>query len=275
MGDVVKLSIIWPFYKKEPYIGRTIWTYIKQTLAKELWEIIIINVDKEKTPLLQSIVTFLKHKINIQLINVPNRITNLSRNYNIGIKQASGDIIALSDPEVMIYPWVLSELYYPHLENDRMFSQPGFIYLLTGEEQALLDTVNWQENMDNIFKLRGEKPLERITGNIRIISVKKKWFEAIGGFDEDFEFLGHQDDDIYHRLRNCCFDDYPNRGLCLKPVGPSLSLEPDNPARISCFHQCHGGPMNISFETQKEMKDLLENRRSKLIRNEGRKWGVL
>lgn len=275
MGFIVKLSVIWPFYKKEPYIGRSIWTYVKQTLAKELWEIIIVNVDVDKTALLQNMVTFLQNSINIELINVRDRITNLSRNYNIGIRQATGNIIALSDPEIMIYPWVLHDLYYSHLNNDRVFAQAGFLCLLTGEEQCLLDTINWQDNLDNILKLREKNLSLRLTGNIRLISVRKKWFEEIGGFDEDFEYLGHQDDDIYHRLRNSCFVDYPNGGLHLKSIGPSLSLEPSNPKKIACFHQCHGGPMNLDSERQKQMKKLLENRRNKLIRNEGREWGVL
>lgn len=271
----MKLSIILPFYNKEPWIGRTLWTYQQQTLPKDLWEIIVIDACSSRDDLIRSIVTEASKHLDIRLFRVSGSGTNLSRNYNIGIKKAHGDIIALSDPEIMLYPWVLGKLYYPHLENDKVFSQPGFLYLLTGEEQCLLDTVNWQENLDNIFKLRGEKPLERITGNIRMISVRKQWFETIGGFDEDFEFIGHQDDDIYHRLRNNCFDDYPDKGLHLKPVGPSLSLEPHMPARIACFHQCHGGPMNIDFEKQKEMKQLLESRRNKLMRNEGKGWGVL
>lgn len=271
----MKLSIIWVFYKKGPYIGRTIWTYIKQSLPKELWEIVIVNIDADKANLLQDMISVLKTRINIQLINVSDCITNVSRNYNVGIKHATGNIIALSDPEIMIYPWVLHDLYHPHLNDDSVFAQAGFLYLLNEDEQFLLDTINWQDNLDNILLLWKEKKTPpQLAGNIRIISVRKKWFEKIGGFDEDFEYLGHQDDDIYHRLRNSCFDDYPNGGLHLKPIGPLLSLKPDNPKKIACFHQYHGGPMNFDSEKQKEMKRLFESRWSKLIRNVGREWGL-
>jgi len=192
---------------------------IKSILSQsELSEEILI-IDDGSTDNTMAVVNELQklHPITYIYVNHPEpRISCIPR--NIGIKQAKGDLIIFTEPEVLhvgdtikqikdcfreepefshlaSQVWTIQRKVYEKLTQDN-FDRP--ITILNHSYAQLTDNTNMSNTKapDSDWAITGQKNCAAGC----LFGVKKEWLMDIGGFDESLEGAGFDDFNLYDRL---------------------------------------------------------------------------
>lgn len=179
---------------------------------------------------------------------------------NIGIKQATGEIIILTCPEVFHLNETIKKIITPLLINEKILSTPNFIYF-DNTNKLTNGLFNSPKIPKNFFDI-----IEHSTARCKYgrklplcMGVYKKELISIGGYDEDFTGWGADDDDIVDRL-----------------ILNDLNYYYTDAKIIHLYHK-----KQYNRENKNNDKDYLHNlklfreRKGKIIRNENREWGVL
>jgi 2-polyprenyl-3-methyl-5-hydroxy-6-metoxy-1,4-benzoquinol methylase len=172
---------------------------------------------------------------------------------NIAIKQATGDIVILTCPEIVHLNQCLLPMVLPLLENKKRMTVPKTMYFDNkGEWTALLSQ----------RKIADFSILEKSEVHTQMpffLGVWKEEIIKIGGYDEDFTGYASEDNDFVGRL-----------------IKNGLSYYPTTAKVVHLFHgeHCIGAPLpkNPAWVYN---KNLWESRKEQIIRNVGRKWGEL
>jgi glycosyltransferase involved in cell wall biosynthesis len=220
----MKVSIVTCTFNRAEQLKRGIKTILQQTdLPKDL-ELVIVDDgshdnddtaravgELEKWQLIRGIET-----CSIYLNHPEPRISCIPR--NVGIKNATGDVIIFTEPEGLHVGNTISELLKKMEENpesvilasqvwtmgQRVYKQLDDFYFANPKEilqhpyAQLTDDVNRQNTKapDSDFGITGENNCNAGV----LFAVKKDWLLAIGGFDESFEGFAWDDFDLFNRL---------------------------------------------------------------------------
>lgn len=225
--DVSKIlvSVIMFSYNRAEYMARSLRLFSKQSFPREAFEIIIIDSSSDNTlEVIKEAVR--KYGLNIRYFFIPPPAHGLepciSWN-NKSVKQARGDVIVWTHPEVLFSEHMLEEFYKPHTLEDKLWVSSRSATVLTKEEQNKIDAV-WDKGIDYIlanFNLR--KEIFRLGYKFWIpilVSFKKNAFLRIGGFTESLPIPRHSDLDLFFRLL-------------------AIDFSVHNPPGFQCIHQWH------------------------------------
>ena len=217
----INFSITFPTFDKAENIEYLLWSLDHQTLPKDLWEILIIDDKSNDSELLKEICKKYEQKMNLRYIyNLKKDINKWGWGspvfpLNIGIKQSQGSIWMGGDPAGLFTPEALEKFYCPHLLKNKDEKTLVTSWLNEAIAKEAVQDIYKQNRPDLIWLIEGQRMLEPqkhldlLTGSrlpfkselVGSFSIRKKWLEEIGGFNEDLLGLYGQFDDIRNRLR--------------------------------------------------------------------------
>jgi len=151
---MIKLSIVVSVWSTEHQMKNSIKTWAKQDFPKDEWELIVVNDCALGD--VKGIIEPYRDKINMQYIEF-NHTVGMRGNtiaLNTGWMCARGEYIAESTPETMWPPNMIRMLYELHEGHPRRFVNFK-TYNLTPEMQLLINTVDWESDLQNLTKLPG------------------------------------------------------------------------------------------------------------------------
>lgn len=172
---------------------------------------------------------------------------------NIAIKQASGNIVILTCPEILHFENSVNNIVKPVVRNKKAISIPSLIYFdNTGKYTQALKN----KTRGALQWLSGHKDHVKMPF---FMGVWKQELLKIGGYDEDFTGYAFEDNDLVGRLlANGCF--YHKTPVKI----------------IHLYHgkRCQEGTMEY-LPAWNYNKRLLEERKGIIVRNKQKSWGEL
>lgn len=179
----LKLSIIIPTLGREKYLLDTVTDLTKQSLEKSEWECLIVYQDELNKKLFDQ---FIYNGFNIRSFFCNEKNANLAR--NIGIKNASNEIILLLDDDIRIE---MRDFLANHLLNYNGKKYSGVCgQILTPPNQVPYDDLHPKANDKRFgwfyFKPQYTKDFFSRTGGSGNLSFYKDKAMEIGGFDSNF-----------------------------------------------------------------------------------------
>lgn len=168
--------------------------------------------------------------------------TMCSEARNIGIKEATGDLIITSEPEVMFVTDVIAQMLYLRDIRPTDVISAGTVYHAQSEG------------------VRDPGSCERIQGWVAPFTALygRDWLLDVGGWDESFPSpWGWDDTDLLTRL------------VC---AGHGQSIVPS----IEILHQWHGSSAvdQAANEAHFKAKNLDHDHITHVVANKGREWGI-
>jgi glycosyltransferase involved in cell wall biosynthesis len=218
---VNRVSVIIPTYNMAHYLNDSINSIVRQTNSACIWEILIIDTGStDNTEEIINSYDYLKkpiwhqlgessYKNIIRYIKVDKVYPSKAR--NIGLKEATGDLIAFLDADDL---WVENKLenQLTHLkENPYLLMISGFVQIFDELEQFL------GKPSENSFKQN------MINVNMGACLFKKRVFDIVGYFDESLEYS--EDMDLMYRLHqaSCQFEILYNTVLYYRRHAASMT----------------------------------------------------
>jgi GT2 family glycosyltransferase len=190
----VKASIIIVTFNQKKYVTSCIESILKQNFSHEV--IVVDNHSNDGT------VQLIKEKFpEIKIIETP-----MNRGYgsgnNLGVKHAKGEYIVILNPDTIVEKDWLKELVEPLESGSRLITTPK-ILLYDGSKINTCGNIN---HFTGLTFTRGlnEDPDEYNTQEYVsgfsgcCFAIRKKYFEELGGFDENF-FIYNEDSDLSWR----------------------------------------------------------------------------
>lgn len=208
------LSIIIVTYNSENDIERCIDSIIENTVGLEYEVVVVDNSSKDST---KEIVKKLSDKYtNIRLIHAENRGFNAGN--NIGIKQSTGEFIALLNPDTIL----LNNAFKIIIENMNKHKKIGPCGATLYNEHYELTMSHgcfpgWKETLTRTFKLRDyrtyylantlkdEMKVEYPSGAVFVF--KRELIEEVGLMDEEY-FLYFDETDYAFRFKKMGLNSY-------------------------------------------------------------------
>ncbi len=204
----IKASLVICCWSTSHLLIRSIYTYCQQDFPKEEFELIVI--DDNSPDDVRAAIEFGLGKINIRYIRLEHSygMRGNTISFNVGFAWANGDILMESTPEIMFQKTTISDMYAPHLVNDRCFVATK-TYNLGQQDQLIIDSVDWREDVNNIKNLpefnsdwTQNNVKNENFGTHQSCSIKKEvWYEITRGLG--FPLFGDYggDDPWYHGTR--------------------------------------------------------------------------
>lgn len=262
----MKVSLVMSSFKRAKLLNLGLGSLAKQFINYDL-EIIVINdgINDET----KSICDKYKDRFNIKYVFAGQRNYNEikfrspSIALNIGIKQAKGDIIIFSCPEIYHLNQTINNIIEPMKFQKRIFSTHSHMFFdNTSVLTRLLLDDNTYKLTNRLLELQLENNTYRCEYSLKLpfcMGIYKKELIEIGGYDEDFTGWGADDDDLVNRLKL--------NGLKHIYTGAKI---------IHLYHdkQYDRENKDHSPEYQHNLK-LFKERKNQIIRNKNREWGVI
>ncbi|AFQ42397.1 glycosyltransferase [Desulfosporosinus meridiei] len=253
-----KVSIVITTYQRTHLLRWGLYSLSLQTMPYEFETIVVNDGIQDQT---EEICKEFKEKLHLKYIFTGQR--NLQGEpiwrvpgfaINIGVKQASGDILVMCCAEMLHVNQTIEKITMPILGNPKLLGIPVGKDDRTG---ALLESIEKnngsfeQETFNNCIDLDTRMPF--------LMALHRSQFLEIGGYDEDFTGIAYDDRDFIDRILayGCQY--------CRTEAVTAHLYHP----RAEGYYQ-GGGPPEWDYN-----KNLYFSRRGKIVRNEGRAWGKL
>jgi glycosyltransferase involved in cell wall biosynthesis len=254
IDTIPKISLVMASFNRSELLDVSL-TSIEQNLPDFPFEIVVVNDGLED----KTEAVCRKHKqLNIRYFFTGQRNKNglVRRNpvfpNNFAIKQATGDIVILTNPEIYHLERALSELIPPLLSNKKYLVIPEVLYFDD------LGTFTEQIKKGQTGNLRTLVNKEYHAVMPFLLACWKKEIIAIGGYDEDFIGYASDDNDFIDRLlKNGC----------------SHFRVPAKVVHLKHEQRCPEG-MLYSNPAWVYNRRLLISRADKIVRNKGKEWGT-
>lgn len=253
--DKPKISIVMSSFNRPELLNLGLLSISKQKIDYPL-EIVVVNDGMDDNT--EKICDSYRKKLNIKYIFSGHRNSKklISRTpaipINIGIKNAIGDIIILTCPEIYHLNDCVNTIIKPLLENDRYLSIPKFMYFddLGEYTNNLLNNTNKSDiNTCKYHEEHSQMPF--------LMGIWKEQIMDIGGYDEDFTGYACDDNDFVDRLKL--------NGCTYYRVDAEI-VHLYHGERCSGFEQWNNPEWVYNYKLYKERKDTI-------VRNLGREWG--
>jgi len=272
------ISVTMAYYNRSELLERTLWAYYhlhKDVMSKNDYEFVIVDDGSREDLKAEIAAEKLKNKLNIEVLYIKRDkvAPNPSIPINISVKHSSGDIVIITNPEVMPLTPVLAWVQENQTANNWNVCKT---YSLSQEQQDFISYLQ-KEHIDFIKNVREEvvlkdegvefipgegwydHPYFRVKFYYFLASICKNDFIRIGGIDEDFaNGIAYEDDDLVRRLNQNGFElNYMDRQTALHQ-----------------FHDSTGGQPGPEWMKNYELyyKNLHEK---KLVANVDKEWGVI
>lgn len=187
MNIDVEYSIIVPTYNNQDTIKECIIALKKQTVPKNLYEIIIVNDgSNDKT------VEILTTISDIKVISIENSGPAVAR--NIGVKYAKGSIVVFTDADCKpVYDWL--EQMVSSFENEDIIAVKG---IYKSEQKELVSRFVQREYEFKYERMKKQKYIDFV--DTYSAAYRKDGFLANNGFDENFRRPSVEDQELSFRL---------------------------------------------------------------------------
>jgi Glycosyltransferases, probably involved in cell wall biogenesis len=253
-----KVSIIIATFQRTHLLRWGLYSLSQQTMPFEFETIVVNDGIQDES---EEICNEFKEKLNLKYIFTGQR--NIGGDpvwrvpgfaINIGVKQATGDILVMCCAEMLHVNDTIAKLTKPILDNPKLLGIPLGKDDRTG---ALLGSINKNngtfapEMFDQCVILDTKMPF--------LMALHRSQFIEIGGYDEDFIGIAYDDRDFIDRLlKNGCeyFQTDAKTAHLYHP-------------RAAGYYE-GGGPPEWDYN-----KNLYFSRIGKIVRNEGREWGKI
>jgi glycosyltransferase involved in cell wall biosynthesis len=192
-------SVVIPSYNNASTVPKTLLALTQQTLPPNRFEVIL--VDDGSTDETEKVVRALTLPETFQTIRKSNGGAAAAR--NCGAAQARGEILVFLDSDVVPDATLLQQ----HLKSHRVHKRA----LVVGRSRALpaLESDRFYEIMgDNLFSFDEGDAEKMVTFQevlSRNLSLPRKSFLEIGGFDEGFPRSGYEDIEFAYRATQLGF----------------------------------------------------------------------
>jgi len=212
----MKLSVIVSTFNRADLLNRTLFTYSKQSMPKDDYEVIII--DDQSTDDTESVINSFKDKLNLIYARIKGKKEGFraqSVGWNIGLKIALSEVCLFSHPEIMMPYKAFKEMCEPHQSYDTPVFLTMKPYFLSMAAQEKIDQIDWKDDADKIKELKEfsagwnykdqaftseyMEKLEKWHSNTTF-SMKRLDLIGIGGFDE-FDRWGPDDASLRDRRK--------------------------------------------------------------------------
>ena len=251
---MLKISLVMASFQRAHLLNLGLSSIVKYKVNFPL-EIIVVNdgtIDDTET-----VVNSFRDRLDIKYIfsGHRNRDGTKYRNpglpNNIAVKEASGDIVILSCPEIYHLNDCLNKIVEPLLSNNKLLTIQEFMYF---DEIGEYTTNLGELNTGTV--LRGQRGDEAVQMPF-LMGMYRTEFISIGGYDEDLVGYAGEDNDLIDRLKlNGCEH-------CRVPA-QIIHLYHGS----SCDSQMHWDNLEQVYNVE-----LYESRRGQIIRNVGKEWG--
>jgi len=259
----LKLSVIMTTYNRAGHLRRGLYLVLNQEVKPD--EVII--VDDGSTDSTRAVVEDYQRSQEVPIKYIYNRnfgYKNSCLAKNIGIKQATGDLLIFTEPEVLHIGEVISA-HLQHHTNPGLFVSSGTVYFVFAgiirkltlghfkKPKTILDIqpiIEWEEGY---FPQPEDIAVLRKVNAPYCASCWKEDLMKINGFDERYlPFNGYEDVDLLSRLSR---------------VGVQTISDED----IQLIHLAHG--YTGCFENQHYNKKLNEDPNKPIVANQNIEWG--
>lgn len=206
--DGIKVSVVISIYNRRDFFQRTLITYVKQTLLKKEFELVIIDDGSSEDILGLCKEYALKYGLQFQYILIdkskgaiaPKGFTPALSN-NIGFKEARGSVIVITGPESLQGS---RNLEFSWNGANKGYCVYGNIFRSSHQFVDELKKQNWSNmNFDDMAKLPGAKTDASVLKGWwwYYVAVRKEHLLAINGVNERFmEGMTGEDDDFALRM---------------------------------------------------------------------------
>jgi len=178
----MKLSVVIGTYNQRHILKKTLESLFHQTLSPELYEIQVI--DSSSIDGTEKMIEELKPTCRFNYQRVPNNGKTAAR--NLGVKQAKGEIIFLTDADMVAEQNLLEEHLRAHEKRNNAAFE-GLTINPDGKPYIRARLRTWQKLKWAYF----------LTGNL---SIRKETIVEVGLFDENFRSYGWEDIELGYRL---------------------------------------------------------------------------
>ncbi len=211
------ISIIGTTYNQDKLLERGLWGWLHQNF-EEPYEIIVVD-DGCKDETSELMMLLMEKYKNLRYVKTkrkrdPDEILVCSTPNNLGVKLANSSIVVVTWFDRIPTNNALSELYLLCNKEDkalvtllsRHIEVSSSMQVISDDKlDSLLATVDWRKNLDSIFKIAGKldyhsEPYTQLES--ACFSVRKKYWEWIGGYDERYKMLPSQCNlELYERFK--------------------------------------------------------------------------
>lgn len=170
------ISIIVPNYNHSFLIPVLMKSYNRYPFKDDEVEMIIVD-DCSEDPFLEMLKLSLKHVkpwFTVRAFETNQRMTNPCKPLNIAVKKSKGDIIILNAMDVVPVTDVLPVIHKAHKEAPNLYLMPKLYMDMC--------CVEWQETC-------------------ACVSMTRKMYEELGGWDERYKCIGMEDLDFLWRVK--------------------------------------------------------------------------
>lgn len=186
------ISVVIGTYNQKEVLQKVLTSLCHQTVANDLYEVIVVDsLSQDNIP---EIIPHFQEKILLKYICCKTSGKSAAR--NIGIKEAQGDIILLTDADMVCDLRFIEEHISFH-QRFRNCAAEGLTYNLKElkedfkEKSNLLPYITKKINANDVLEW-----FSFLSGNL---SIPKRILNAIGLFDEEFTGYGWEDLELGYR----------------------------------------------------------------------------
>ena len=236
-----KISIIIPAYERMSLLRKTLSSIECQDYPKELLEVIIID-DGSLVDNFEEIFSEFSNKINLFLARQNRNGYGLSRARNLGARSSNGEVLFFLDSDLLLpKKYISSVMIFHHVSN--ICSVLGIRKFVNSDSISVEDIKNPQLDFDSLEKCQSANPhhkehLDESGNSIdwRIAdfnknnwlndsinpfryfggghaSVTRDRYFLAGGYDENFDEWGNEDQEFAYRLYSIGQKFIPLRGI--------------------------------------------------------------
>jgi GT2 family glycosyltransferase len=229
-----KISVIIPTYNRASLLHHSLIALTKQTLDKDQFEVIV--VDDGSSDHSEAVCTYFKNKLNITYFYQADKGFRAGKARNIGAAISEGEFLVFIDTSVILASNALEK----HIEVHQAATAPrtiiGYVYAfgLRGEDvENFMPMMSSKSADSSLAYLKANSALdqrepqyEKVGSDLSKwpaafdifwtchVSVERKMFMNVGGFDESFVAWGGEDVDLGIRLFKAGTEFYMNRDVC-------------------------------------------------------------
>ncbi len=191
-----KISVVVPTYNRGKLLSKVLDRLVDQTVNKAKYEVIVVDNNSDDNT--KEVVGEYVEKYPDLFKYFLQKKRGASPTRNLGAEKAETDLILFMDDDML----ACKELVEQHLTSHANFegSVLGYFENSWGESDSMFLKYLRVSGAQNIFPFEDDEEVNYhyfYTGNI---SVRKKAFQEVGGFDEGFKVYGVEDIDLGYRL---------------------------------------------------------------------------
>jgi glycosyltransferase involved in cell wall biosynthesis len=223
-------SVVMSVYNRRAVAEKTIQSILQQNVPVQI--ILVDDGSTDDTSELRKL-----YDIHYLYLHRPYFISQ-GRALNLGIRAAISDVIILQSGDVRHDGPVVRPLA-EHIKNNNR----DWVFAFCDDEGPA------GQMLSPLCSTKNRRPLGFLS------ALHKKWLCEVGGYDEDWEEAGYEDDDLAHRLIDL------------------HGLSPVYVDHIRGVHQWHGG--HVPAALMAPSKERFISRRGILTRNTQIPWGAI